>query len=86
LDIRIEPHTLLRAVERGADEAEIRDVLLTGTPVPARGDRLAKAKVYPFDAARLGKHYDQKRVEVVYVQEDGVTVTVTVYVFYGRWE
>ncbi len=35
---------------------------------------------------RLGKYYEQKRVEVIYVEEQESIVTVTVYVFYGEWK
>lgn len=86
MEIQIDLHTLLRAADRGTDAAEIRDVIETGIPIAAKRSRLAKAKVYPFQAIRLGKYYDQKRVEVVYVVEGDVAVTVTAYVFYGKWE
>ncbi len=86
MQIRIEPHTLQRAEERGTNAQEIEDVLRTGTDVPAKGSRRAKAKVYPFGQVRLGKYYEQKRVEVIYTVEGETIVTVTVYVFYGRWE
>lgn len=86
IEIRIEPHTLQRAEERGTSVQEIEDVLHTGTEVPAKGGRRAKAKVYPFRQTRLGKYYEQKRVEVIYAVEGETLVTVTVYVFYGRWE
>jgi hypothetical protein len=46
MDIQIDPHTLERAIERGASEAEIRDVIDTGFPVPGKYGRLGKAKVY----------------------------------------
>ncbi|MCS7310907.1 MAG: DUF4258 domain-containing protein [Armatimonadetes bacterium] len=86
MQIRIEPHTLQRAEERGTNAEEIADVLRTGVAVPAKSGRLAKAKVYPFGQTRLGKYYEQKRVEVIYTVEEGTIITVTVYVFYGRWE
>ena len=86
MQIRIEAHTLQRAAERGTNAQEIEDVLRTGTDVIAKGGRRAKAKVYPFQQIRLGKYYEQKRVEVIYTVEGGTIVTVTVYVFYGRWE
>ncbi|MGC8783592.1 MAG: DUF2283 domain-containing protein [Armatimonadota bacterium] len=63
MQIRIEAHTLQRAAERGTNAQEIEDVLRTGTDVIAKGGRRAKAKVYPFQQARLGKYYEQKRVE-----------------------
>jgi hypothetical protein len=85
-DVQIDPHTLDRAAERGTDEGEIRDVLAAGVPVPARHGRLGKAKVYRFGKERGGKNYPEKRVEVYYVEQAERIVTVTVYVFYGRWE
>lgn len=84
--VQIDPHTLERARERGTDEDEIREVILTGFLIPARAGRSGKAKIYPFNQVRLGKWYEQKRVEVIYVLEGDTAVTVTVYVFYGRWE
>jgi hypothetical protein len=86
MKILIEPHTLERAEERGACLSEIEDVIHAGFSVPAGGNRLAKARVYPFKQERLGKYYAQKRVEVIYVKEQESIVTVTVYVFYGEWK
>ena len=84
--IVIGSHTLLRAEERGTNETEIKDVLATGFAVPAKYGKIGKAKVYPFDRVRHGKHYRQKRVEVFYVHAGEELVTVTVYVFFGAWE
>ena len=86
MEIQIDPHTLERADERGANKEEIEDVINNGFSVPAKRDRLGKAKVYDFKQERLGKYYEQKRVEVIYVVEKDVIITVTVYVFYGKWE
>jgi len=47
---------------------------------------LGKAKVFEFQQERMGKFYEQKRVEVIYTIEANTIVTVTVYVFYGKWE
>ena len=47
---------------------------------------MGKAKIFPFSQARLGTYYEQKRVEVFYISQRDIIVTVTVYVFYGRWE
>lgn len=81
MKIRIDPHTAARAIERGTDEGEIRDVIETGRPISTRLGRSGKAKVYSFGRERLGKAYPQKRVEVVYVMEQDIAVTV--YVFFG---
>lgn len=86
MEIFIDPHTLERAEERGTNENEIRDVIQTGFAIPARYGRIGKAKIYDFKQKRLNKYYEQKRVEVFYTIEGNKLVTVTVYVFYGKWE
>ncbi len=85
MEIVIDPHTLERAEERGTNENEIRDTIDNGFSIPAKYGRMGKAKVYEFDGERHGKHYQQKRVEVVYAVEGSAIITITVYVFYGRW-
>jgi len=86
MKIQIEPHTLQRAEERGTNIEEIQIVLEHGTDIPARGNRKAKAKVFSFKRERLGKYYEEKRVEVIYLEEENIIITVTVYVFYGEWK
>ena len=86
MEIHIDPHTLERAEERGTNEIEIRDVINTGIPIPARYGRIGKAKIYSFMQKRHDQFYDQKRVEVFYTIERDAIVTVTAYVFYGKWE
>jgi len=86
MEIVVEPHTLKRAEERGTNRQEIQTVLEHGTEIPARGNRKAKAKVFTFKKERLGKYYEEKRVEVIYVEEENTIITVTVYVFYGEWK
>ncbi len=86
MQIQIDSHTLKRAIERGTNESEIMDVLVNGFEIPVKNKRKGKAKIYTFKKERLGKYYEQKRVEVVYVIENNVIITVTVYVFYGMWK
>lgn len=86
MKIQIEPHTLQRAEERGTNITEIQIVLEQGKEIPARGNRKAKAKVFTFKKERLGKYYEEKRVEVIYMEENETIITVTVYVFYGEWK
>ena len=86
MNIQIDPHTLERAEERGANEEEIIDVINTGFSIPAKYARKGKAKIYNFNQKRHNKYYEQKRVEVFYITEGSVIITVTVYVFYGKWE
>ena len=86
LEIRISSHTIQRAQERGASEEEIRDALENGFEIPAKRHRLGRAQIYRHDQERLGRYYPEKRVEVFYTVEANAMVTVTVYVFYGKWE
>ncbi len=86
MEIQIDPHTLERAEERGATEQEIKEVIETGVAIPAKQERIGKAKVYDFKSTRENAYYEQKRVEVFYLIEEGKIITVTVYVFYGKWE
>ena len=76
--IRIDPHTLERGEERGTNEAEIKDTINTGFPIPAKYGRMGRAKVYDFNQERFGKYYEQKRVEVVYAVERDTVIIVTV--------
>ena len=84
--IQIDPHTLKRAEERGTNKTEIYEVINTGFDIPAQYNRLAKAKIFQFNNHRLGKYYNQKRVEVIYTVENDVIITITVSVYYGTWE
>ena len=86
MNFLIDSHTLERAQERGTNEIEILDVINTGFSIPAKYNRLGKAKVYPFQDQRQGKFYEEKRVEVFFIIENDFVITVTVYVFYGKWE
>lgn len=86
MKIRIDPHTLARAEERGTSEEEIKNVINTGFSIPVKYGRIGKAKTYDFKQRRHKAYYEQKRVEVFYVIEGDVISTVTVYVFYGKWE
>lgn len=86
MEIIIDEHTKRRAEERGTSEEEMRDVVNTGRLVPAKYGREGKTKVFEFGKERHGKYYKHKRVEVVYTREGGKIITVTVYVFYGKWE
>ena len=86
MEIQIDAHTLERARERGTDEEEIKDVVKTGFVIPSKYGRIGKAKIYGFKQKRQNKFYEEKRVEVFYAVEEVRIVTVTVYVFYGKWE
>jgi len=41
--------------------------------------------IFEYGKEWLGKVYPQKKVVVIYVEENGEIVIITVKVFYGRW-
>jgi len=84
--IFINAHTLKRANERGATKGEIEEVIKSGFSIKVRYGREGKAKIFNFNKKRNGVYYQQKRVEVIFVKEKGNIMTITVYVFYGKWE
>ena len=86
MEIRIEPHTLKRATERGASKTEIISCLKNGQILPAKNGRFAKEMVFIFNSKWNDKFYEYKKLEVIYTIEDNIIVTITVYVFYGKWE
>lgn len=86
MDIRIDSHALERAAERGASSEEIIEVIMSGYPIPAKYGRLGKSKIFDFNQMRLGRYYEQKKIEAFFAIEGDVIFTVTVYVFYGKWE
>ena len=69
MKIRIEPHTLLRANERGATEVEIKDTIEHGIDLFGKNGRTGKGKVFDFRNTRNGKFYEEKKVEAYYVME-----------------
>ncbi len=85
MKIQIDPHTLQRANERGASEIEILETLEDGINILAKPGRLGKSRVFRFDNFRNNKHYEEKKVEVYYLIENENIITVTVYVFYGKF-
>jgi len=79
--------TYFRTRGRTRHERRRNQILInSGFSIPAKHGRLGKAEVYDFKQQRHGKFYEQKRVEVIYTLEEETMVTVTVYVFYGKWE
>ncbi len=85
MKIQIEPHTLQRAIERGATEEEINQVLESGINILGKYGRLGKSKVFSFNNTRIGKYYEEKKIEVYYLIELETIFTITVYVFYGKF-
>ena len=65
---------------------EVVDVLTNGVEFGVRGGRKGKYKIYEFNQTINKRYYPQKRIEVIYVEEDAAIITVTIFVYYGKWE
>jgi len=85
MEILIDDHAEERAPERGATEEEINDILRSGKLTIAKGNRLAKEKVYSFNKDWNGKTYKEKHVKVIYIIERNTIVVITVVVKYGNF-
>jgi len=85
MEIRLVEHAKERVNERGASEDEISVVLLRGQEVKVKKGRRSKELVFDYNKEWLGKHYSQKKVRVIYVEEGDEMVVITVKVYYGIW-
>ena len=83
--IRLVEHAKERANERGASADEISMVLLKGHEIEVKKGRRGKELIFDYNREWLGKHYSQKKVKVVYVEESDEMVVITVKVYYGIW-
>ena len=83
--IRLVEHAKDRANERGASEDEVSVVLLRGQEVKVKKGRKGKELVFDYNGEWLGKHYPQKKIRVIYVEESDAIVVITVKVYYGVW-
>ncbi len=78
-------HAKERTIERGATEDEIQMVLSAGNEVQVKKDRKGKETVFEYEREWLGKVYPQKKVRVIYVEENEEIIVITVKVYYGKW-
>ena len=85
MKIKLIQHARERANERGTTEDEIRLVLLGGQEMELKKGRKSKEMVFDYNRDWLGKHYPEKKVKVVYTEEDDQVVVITVKVYYGKW-
>jgi hypothetical protein len=71
--------------QRGVTEVEVMAVLEGGQAVAAQGSRRARGLVFPHAKEWAGRFYDEKKVKVVYIEEEDEIIVVTVLAYYGRW-
>lgn len=75
-------HALEQMPDRGATVDEVELAIRTGESAPAKGERLAFRKNFPFNRKWKGRHYGIKQVIPIVTEESDKIVVVTVYVFY----
>lgn len=85
MEIQIDPHTSQRIKERKTSEQEVVETLQYGVNISGKSGRLGKSKVFTFNNIHNEKYYEQKKLEVYYIIEDERIITVTVYVFFGKF-
>ena len=84
--VTIIDHARDRMRERGATEDEVMATLSKGTELRAAGGRKVKELVFSFNAVWQGKPYPQKKLRVIYMEQDNDIIAITVYTYFGKWE
>ena len=79
----IHPHAKERALERGASEYEIIDVVETGEVFPGKYGRKGFRKTILYNDIWQGKHYYVRQIECYAVkeQEDWIVISLLVKYF-----
>lgn len=85
MEIQIDPHTIQRIKERKTTEQEVVETLQHGIDILGKSGRLGKSKVFSFHSIHNEKYYEEKKLEVYYIIEYKRIITVTVYVFFGKF-
>ncbi len=85
MEIKIVEHARERATERGTTSEEIIKVLKEGNDFIAKKGRKGKEMIFEYGKEWLGKIYPQKKVKVIFIEEDNEIIVITVKVSYGKW-
>jgi hypothetical protein len=80
--IRVSAHASEQMHRRGRIPAEVERAILDGEWTPARSGRLQCETDFDFGGDWNGRRYEKKRVRVIFAEEEGHLVVVTVYVYY----
>ena len=75
-------HALQQMPDRGATRDEVEAAISAGELLPAKNDRIAFRKNFPFNQEWKGRSYAVKQVMPIVIEESNTMVVVTVYVFY----
>jgi hypothetical protein len=69
-------------LKRGVTRTEVATAIREGEIAPAKEDRLAFRKNFPFESDWKGKYYEMKQVMPIVTEEAERFVVITVYAFY----
>ena len=83
--VLFEPHFRLRMAQRDVTQSEVEEVISDGVDFKAKKGRKGRFKVYPFNKLHGVKIYPQRKIEVIYIQENDTIITVTLFVYFGKW-
>jgi hypothetical protein len=82
MSVRLHPHALERAGERGATEDEVIATVERGEQFPARFGRTGFRRNFPFEGRWRGRRYATKQIEAYAVEEDGWLVITLIVKYY----
>ncbi len=80
--VAIHPHAKARALERGASEREVINVVEAGEVFPAKYGRTGFRKSIVYNDTWQGSHYYVKQIECFAVQENEDWLVISVLVKY----
>jgi hypothetical protein len=86
MKMRLLPHAVKRAKQRGATKGETMKTLEYGVMRPARLGRISFKHFFRQECEWMGTRYLGKRIEVIAEKERDTWLVVTVKVFYTKEE
>ena len=82
MKVKLHPHAQARILERGATEREVIATIEHGEQFPAKFGRTGFRRNFPHVGQWSGKHYSNKQMEVIAMQENDGWMVITVVVKY----
>ena len=80
--VKLHPHAKMRAKERGATEEEVIATVKYGERFAVKFGRSGFRRNFPYNSLWRGKHYANKQIEAIAVQENDNWLVITVMVKY----
>jgi len=81
-EIEFSQHALDQLADRGTTQEEVIKAIQEGESLPAKKNRLAFRKNFPFADKWKGNFYEVKQVMPIVAEEATKLVVVTVYTYY----